>query len=95
MLAERGVRLVGKEGRLTRAEEQELEHIDGRLEGAGFMTAFSDPYYSAFVRAWGRMYEHGIAAQRPLEAGEQEEVDRIAGEVLDQAMQELAEGREE
>lgn len=92
---ERRVRLVGKEGRLTRAEEQELEHIDGRLEGAGFTTAFSDPYYSAFVRAWGRMYEHRIAAQRPLEAGEQEEVDRIAGEVLDQAMQELAEGREE
>ena len=91
----RRVRLVGKEGGLTEAEEQELERIDGRLEEAGFMTAFSDPYYSAFVRAWGRTYENRIAAKRFLEPGEREELDRIAREVLDEAIQEMAEGREE
>lgn len=92
---DRRVRLVGKERSLTRSEEEELEVIDERLEGLGFMTAFSDPYYSAFVRAWGRMYEQGITARSPLEEGEQEEVDRIAQELLNQTMQELAESREE
>ena len=92
---DRRVRLVGKEGGLTRAEELELEEIDNRLEGTGFMRAFSDPYYAAFVRAWGRMYDDRIAAQQPLEQRDQQEVDRIARQLLEEVIGELNESREE
>src|SRR5260370_42082780 len=47
------VRLVAKESALSLQEAKELEQIDKRLAGVGFSKAFSDPYYAAFVRAWG------------------------------------------
>lgn len=82
---DRRVRLVAKEDSLTEAEQTELEAIDKRLEGAGFSTAFSDPYYAAFVRAWGRKYSELMVGQRFLNAVEREEVDRIAQRALSEA----------
>jgi predicted ATP-binding protein involved in virulence len=83
------VRLIAKEGDLTGAEKQELETIDKRLAEAGFSKAFSDPYYAAFVRAWGRRHSELMAAQQVLTKEQLEEVDRVAGEVLKEAVAEV------
>ena len=92
---DRRVRLVAKEERLTEAEEKELEAIDRRLAGAGFSTAFSDPYYAAFVRAWGRRHGDAMAGRQFMSRAEREEVDRIAQEVLKEALAEVATDAEE
>src|ERR1700730_304470 len=76
------VRLVAKEKSLSAQETKELEEIDRRLAGAGFSKAFSDPYYAAFVRAWGRKHSELMARQQFLSPEKQREVDTIAHEVL-------------
>ena len=63
------VRLIAKEESLTAGEKDELKKIDERLLAAGFSKAFSDPYYAAFVRAWGRRYSDLMAGEQ-LDAGE-------------------------
>lgn len=83
------VRLVAKEDLLTPEEFSELEKINKRLEDAGFQKAFSDPYYAAFVRAWGRRYSDLMAGVRFLNPAQQEEIDRIAREVLEETLAEL------
>ena len=85
------VRLVAKEKSLSAQETKELEEIDRRLAGAGFSKAFSDPYYAAFVRAWGRKHSELMARQQFLSPEKQREVDTIAHEVLEEAMSELDE----
>ena len=83
------VRLVAKEGSLTLEEVQELGEINQRLEDAGFQKAFSDPYYAAFVRAWGRRHSDLMAGVQFLSLEQQEDIDRIAREVLEEAIAEL------
>lgn len=83
------VRLVAKEGALTATEKTTLENVDKRLADAGFSKAFSDPYYAAFVRAWGRRHSELMAGQQFLSPEKQQEVDRIAGEVLKEAVAEV------
>jgi restriction endonuclease S subunit len=83
------VRLIAKEGERTPEEKKQLEEIDTRLSEAGFMKAFSDPYYAAFVRAWGRRFANQMAGKQFITGEEQEEVDRIAREVLAEAVEEV------
>jgi restriction endonuclease S subunit/energy-coupling factor transporter ATP-binding protein EcfA2 len=83
------VRLVAKEGTLTPNELEELEEINKRLEDAGFQKAFSDPYYAAFIRAWSQRHNELMAGVRFLNPAQQQEVDRIAREVLEEVMLEL------
>jgi restriction endonuclease S subunit/energy-coupling factor transporter ATP-binding protein EcfA2 len=83
------VRLVAKEGTLTPNELEELEEINKRLEDAGFQKAFSDPYYAAFIRAWSQRHNELMAGVRFLNPDQQQEVDRIAREVLEEVMLEL------
>jgi predicted ATPase len=83
------VRLIAKEGPLASAEKQELKEIDERLADAGFLKAFSDPYYAAFVRAWGRKYSELMAGQQFLTPEKRQEIDRIAGQVLEEAIAEV------
>ena len=83
------VRLVAKEASLSPQEMKELEEIDKRLVGAGFSKEFSDPYYAAFVRAWGRRHSELMAGQQFQSTEERQEVDRIAQEVLEEAVSEL------
>jgi hypothetical protein len=82
-------RLVAKEGSLTAQEEKQLEKIDKTLADAGFSKAFSDPYYAAFVRAWGRRYSDFMAGDQFLSPEKKQEVDRIASEVLKEAVAEV------
>ena len=83
------VRLVAKKGSLTAREEEQLERIDKRLADAGFSKAFSDPYYAAFVRAWGRRYSDLMAGDQFMTPEKKQEVDRIAREVLREAVAEV------
>lgn len=83
------VRLVAKEEALTAQERQELKRIDVRLAQAGFDKAFSDPYYAAFVRAWGRRHSELMTDQQFLSEEKKQEIDRIAREVLDEAVAEV------
>ncbi len=83
------VRLVAKEGTLTPNELEELEEINKRLEDAGFQKAFSDPYYAAFIRAWSQRHNELMAGVQFLNPAQQQEVDRIAREVLEEVMLEL------
>jgi hypothetical protein len=83
------VRLVAKEGSLTSSEVRELEEINKHLEDAGFQKAFSDPYYAAFIRAWGRRHSDLMAGTRFLSQEQQEEIDRISREILEEAIAEL------
>jgi len=83
------VRLVAKEDSLSPIEVAELEKINKRLEDAGFQKAFSDPYYAAFVRAWGKRYSDLMAGVRFFNLEQQEEIDRIARQVLEESIAEL------
>ncbi len=83
------VRLVAQEGSLTPEEAEELEEISKRLEDAGFEKAFSDPYYAAFVRAWGQRYKDLMAGARFIDPEQQDEIDRISREVLEEVLAEL------
>ncbi len=83
------VRLMAKEGDLGPVDAEELEGINKRLAEAGFQKAFSDPYYAAFVRAWGRKYSKLMAGQQFLTAAQKEEIERVANEVLEEAMAEV------
>lgn len=85
------VRLVAKE-EMTVPEKEELERIDKRLVDAGFSKAFSDPYYAAFVRAWGRRHSELMAGLQFLTPEKRQEIDRIASEVLKEAIAEVEKG---
>jgi hypothetical protein len=71
-----------------------LEDIDKRLVDAGFSKAFSDPYYAAFVRAWGRRYAALMAGKMFVTPEQRQEIDRIASEVLKEAVEEVEKGAE-
>ena len=86
---DRRVRLVTQEGSLNPKEAKELEVIDKRLVEAGFSKAFSDPYYAAFVRAWGRRYSELMAGQQFVTPEQQRKIDQIASEVLKEALEEV------
>jgi restriction endonuclease S subunit/predicted ATPase len=83
------VRLIAKESKLTGKEKKELADIDNRLTEAGFSKAFSDPYYAAFVRAWGRRYAEQMTGKAVLTKKDSEEIDRIAREILAEAVAEV------
>lgn len=83
------VRLVAKEGTLSAGEKKELEKIDQRLTDAGFSKTFSDPYFAAFVRAWGRKHSELMAGEQFLTSEKREEIDRIASQVLKEAIEEV------
>ena len=83
------VRLIAKEGLLTPEEDEEFEEINERLEDAGFQKAFSDPYYAAFARAWGRRHTDLMAGARFLSLEQKEEIDQISSRLLEEAIAEL------
>jgi predicted ATPase len=86
------VRLIGREEVLTTDEKKELEKIDKRLAEAGFSKAFSDPYYAAFVRAWGRRHSELMAGQEFLTPEKRQEIETIAQQVLKEAVAEVEKG---
>lgn len=86
---DRRARLIATENSLNAEEKKSLEEIDQRLAEAGFSKAFSDPYYAAFVRAWGRRHSELMAGQQFVTPEKRKEIDRIATEVLKEAVAEV------
>jgi len=80
------VRLIAREESLSSRQKKDLAEIDKRLADAGFSKSFSDPYYAAFVRAWGQRHGKLMAGQEFLTAEKRQEIDRIASEVLKEAV---------
>ena len=83
------VRLMAREEDLEPVDAKRLEGINERLAAAGFLRAFSDPYYSAFVRAWGRKYSELMAGQQFLTDEQRQEIERVARDVLTEASAEV------
>ena len=83
------VKLMARENRIGSADARRLEDINERLAAAGFLKAFSDPYYTAFVRAWGRKYSELMAGQQFLTVKQRHEIERVAQEVLAEAITEV------
>ena len=83
------VKLMAREGDLSPLDAERLVHINERLAAAGFLKAFSDPYYAAFVRAWGRKYSELMAGRQFLTDQQRQEIDRVAREVLAEAVTEV------
>jgi hypothetical protein len=86
------VRLMAKEKDLKQSDVKKLEGINKRLTETGFQKAFSDPYYAAFVRAWGRKYNELMAGQQFLTVAQKDEIDRAAYEVLEEVLAEEVDG---
>jgi len=83
------VRLMAKETGLKPADAKKLESINKRLAETGFQKAFSDPYYAAFVRAWGRKHSELMADQQFLSLAQMEEIEHVADAVLEEARAEV------
>ena len=83
------VRIVAKEDNLTPEDVLELEEINKRLEDAGFQKAFSDPYYAAFIKAWGQRHKDFMTGVQFVNPEQQQEIDRIARQVLEEVLAEL------
>ena len=83
------VRLMARENALKPIDAKRLRDVNERLETAGFLRAFSDPYYTAFVRAWGRKYSELMAGQQFLTDEQRREIDRVALDVLAEARAEV------
>ncbi|HEX7331391.1 MAG TPA: AAA family ATPase [Pyrinomonadaceae bacterium] len=86
-LLDKKVELTAKEGTLTPEEASELNRIDTELDRIGFLGAFSDPYYTAFVRGWARRKEFE-RFKKPF-LTEQERKDHAA--ITDEILRELDE----
>lgn len=83
------IRLIAKEGQLTESEKKQIESIDSRLIEAGFASTSKDPYYVAFLRAWSQRYSDVMAKEQFLTPEKRQEVDRIARDVLEEAISEV------
>lgn len=83
------VRLMATAGDLNHVDQNKLEEINRRLAETGFHRAFSDPYYAAFVRAWGRKYSGLMSGHQFLTTAQKEEIERAATVVLGEAIAEI------
>lgn len=83
------VRLVAKEESLSSEEAEQLHDINSRLDDIGFQKSFSDPYYAAFARAWGKKHSELMSGARFLSSEQKEEIDRISRELLEESIAEL------
>jgi len=83
------VRLIAREKSLSPVDRADLEAIDKRLARRGFSKAFSDPYYAAFLRAWSRKYADAMSGIQFLTPEKRDEIDRIADEILAEAIAEV------
>jgi len=87
-LLDKKVELSGREGKLTKEDTDHLEKINEELDQAGLLMAFSDPYYSAFVRAWSQRPELKRFQKRFLTREERRELSAITDEILQEIMEE-------
>ena len=84
---DRKVYLSGKDI-LSGPEKQELEEINTSLDNVGLLTAFSDPYYSEFVKAWSRKTDTRKHEKPFLTAEDRIDQAAMTDEILEELLKE-------
>ena len=73
--------LFAKE-QLTKKEEKRLAELQGSMQKAGFLDAYSDPYFSAFVKAWARKHGGSLFNNVFLSGADREKLNDMTDEIL-------------
>lgn len=73
--------LLAKEER-SDLEEKRYQDLQGKLDKSGFLDAYSDPYFSAFVKAWGRKHSEKLFTQTFLTDRDRQQLADMTDEIL-------------
>ncbi|WP_166110044.1 AAA family ATPase [Pseudoalteromonas sp. Z9A5] len=73
--------LLAKEER-SEPEEKRYKQLQEQLDKSGFLDAYSDPYFSAFVKAWGRKHGDKLFSQTFLSDGDRKQLADMTDEIL-------------
>lgn len=81
--------LFAKE-KLTKKEEKRLSKLQENMQKAGFLDAYSDPYFSAFVKAWARKHGGNLFKNTFLSDSDREKLNDMTDEILAELNEEEA-----
>ena len=81
-LDERAI-LSGKD-KLSLEESDRLEELNQELDKSGFLEAYSDPYFSAFVKAWARRNKVEKYNKPFLSGSDLKNLEKMTDEILDE-----------
>ncbi|MGR3980480.1 AAA family ATPase [Pseudoalteromonas sp. 1181_04] len=73
--------LLAKEDR-SEPEEKRYKQLQEQLDKSGFLDAYSDPYFSAFVKAWGRKHGDKLFTQTFLNDRDRQQLADMTDEIL-------------
>ncbi|WP_217543177.1 AAA family ATPase [Vibrio metschnikovii] len=73
--------LLAKKDRTAR-EETRYKELQGQLDNSGFLDAYSDPYFSAFVKAWIRKHGENLFKQPFLTDNDRQRLADMTDEIL-------------
>ncbi|WP_371194078.1 AAA family ATPase [Glaciecola sp. SC05] len=73
--------LLAKEER-SEPEETRYKQLQEQLDKSGFLDAYSDPYFSAFVKAWGRKHGDRLFTQTFLSDRDRQQLANMTDEIL-------------
>ena len=73
--------LLAKEER-SEPEEKRYKQLQEQLDKSGFLDAYSDPYFSAFVKAWGRKHGDKLFTQTFLNDRDRQQLADMTDEIL-------------
>ena len=73
--------LLAKEER-TEPEETRYKQLQEQLDKSGFLAAYSDPYFSAFVKAWGRKHGDKLFTQTFLTDRDRLQLSNMTDDIL-------------
>ena len=68
--------------KLTKKEEERLAVLQKDLGESGFLDAYSDPYFSAFVKAWSRKHGNRLFDSHFLSDNDREQLSKMTDEIL-------------
>jgi predicted ATPase len=73
---------------LTSKEQARLAELQENMRQSGFLDAYSDPYFSAFVKAWSRKHGGDLFKQPFLADSDREKLNQMTDEILAELDQE-------
>ncbi|MCC3747910.1 ATP-binding protein [Rouxiella badensis] len=79
--------LLANESRTTE-EEVRFAELQEELDALGFLEAYSDPYFSAFVKAWGRSERIDQYHQVSLTESTRDELSKMSDDILSELKRE-------
>lgn len=80
ILDEHAILLANEER--TDEEDRRFYQLQEQLEQSGFLDAYSDPYFSAFVKAWARKHNDKLFSKTFLSDNDRHELSRMTDEIL-------------